>query len=82
MGEIKLDGFLCDRCDHIWASRKNSEQKPTVCPRCKSPYWNIPRKDQSYEKKLGEIFPAESLFPPRKKSDERLSLFPQKNKDG
>ena len=95
MGEIKLDGFLCDRCDHTWASRRNSEQKPTVCPRCKSPYWNIPRK-QSYEKKViesikpqlkitnlkKEILLENNLFPPGKKSDERFSLFPQKNKDG
>ncbi len=43
MGEIKLDGYICERCSHIWAPR-NQAKKPLVCPRCKSPYWNTPRK--------------------------------------
>ena len=30
----------CQRCEHEWVPRK-SEIK--VCPKCKSPYWNIPR---------------------------------------
>ena len=91
MGEIKLDGFLCDRCDHMWASRRNSEQKPTVCPRCKSPYWNIPRKVQNKILKKSdikfaslnkEILPESNLFPPRKKSESKFDLFPQRGKDG
>jgi hypothetical protein len=45
MGEIKLPGFICERCDYIWVSRIVSDQKPLVCPRCKSPYWNTPRKN-------------------------------------
>ena len=32
----------CIRCNHSWRMRgKNS---PKYCPRCKSPYWNKPRK--------------------------------------
>jgi predicted Zn-ribbon and HTH transcriptional regulator len=42
MGEITLKGFLCERCGHKWAPREN--EIPKVCPRCKSPYWNTPRK--------------------------------------
>jgi len=42
MGKIRLDGFICERCQHQWLSRKN--QKPTVCPKCKSPYWDKPRE--------------------------------------
>ena len=44
MGEIKIDGYICERCSHKWISRANSVKKPLVCPKCKSPYWNIPRK--------------------------------------
>jgi len=47
MGKIKLDGYICERCEHIWVPRFNktsSQKKPLVCPKCKSPYWNIPRK--------------------------------------
>tara|TARA_Y100000310_G_scaffold60266_1_gene55621 strand:+ start:4672 stop:4812 length:141 start_codon:yes stop_codon:yes gene_type:complete len=41
--EIKLKCFGCERCKHEWLPRKK-EDKPFVCPKCKSPYWNIPKK--------------------------------------
>lgn len=44
MGEIKVKGYICERCSHTWIPRINSNAKPLVCPKCKSPYWNIPRK--------------------------------------
>jgi len=47
MGEIKIDGYICERCAHKWIARANSVHKPIVCPKCKSPYWNIPRKAHS-----------------------------------
>jgi len=47
VGEIKLDGYICERCRHTWISRVNSKNRPLVCPSCKSPYWNIPRKNNS-----------------------------------
>ena len=46
MGEITLLGYICERCNHKWFPRANSEHKPFVCPLCKSPYWNIPRKNK------------------------------------
>lgn len=33
---------FCYRCYHVWERR--SEKLPKVCPKCKSPYWNRPRK--------------------------------------
>jgi len=42
MGKIKLEGYICERCKHSWVARKKEE--PRVCPKCKSPYWNVPRK--------------------------------------
>jgi len=45
MGEIVIRGYLCERCKHTWAPRTyNAKQKPFVCPSCKSPYWNTPKK--------------------------------------
>ncbi len=41
--EITVMGFRCDRCGHEWVPR-DSESEPRVCPKCKSPYWNKPRK--------------------------------------
>jgi hypothetical protein len=47
-----VPGFVCERCRHEWigrqirigASRFLIEHEPTVCPRCKSPYWNQSRR--------------------------------------
>jgi len=44
MSTITITGYLCDRCGHQWVPRGDPEQKPLVCPKCKSPYWNVPRK--------------------------------------
>jgi hypothetical protein len=32
----------CLRCPHEWYPRTPKE--PVICPKCKSPYWNVPRK--------------------------------------
>ena len=31
----------CYRCCHEWISR--DKNKPAVCPKCKSPYWDKPK---------------------------------------
>lgn len=36
-------GFKCERCDHEWVPNDIAVE-PRVCPKCKSPYWNRPRK--------------------------------------
>ena len=35
--------FERERCGHEWIPR-HKDQEPRVCPRCKTPYWNRPRK--------------------------------------
>ena len=42
--EIIVQGYRCLRCGHEWAPRK--EETPRVCPECKSPYWNVPKKEK------------------------------------
>jgi len=44
MGKVKIqvEGFECERCKHQWIPRGN--ENPAVCPKCKSPYLNKPRK--------------------------------------
>jgi DNA-directed RNA polymerase subunit RPC12/RpoP len=41
---ITVMGYRCDRCSHEWIPR-DADQEPSVCPKCKSPYWNRPRKN-------------------------------------
>jgi DNA-directed RNA polymerase subunit RPC12/RpoP len=40
---ITVMGYRCERCTHEWIP-KDAENEPAVCPKCKSPYWNRPRK--------------------------------------
>lgn len=50
---ITIMGYRCERCSHEWIPRGDGEQLPSVCPKCKSPYWNRPRKAapmMTYEK--------------------------------
>ena len=42
---IEIDGYKCERCFHEWIPRAKAPAIPPICcPKCKSPYWNIPRK--------------------------------------
>lgn len=41
---ITVMGYRCERCEHEWIPRGDPEQEPKVCPKCKSPYWDTPRK--------------------------------------
>lgn len=42
MGMVWLKGCRCGRCGHEWLPR--DEGAPKACARCKSPYWDKPRK--------------------------------------
>ena len=45
MPEITLKGYRCERCGHVWVPRLGEGEKPTICPKCKSPYWDRPRRN-------------------------------------
>jgi Zn finger protein HypA/HybF involved in hydrogenase expression len=38
---IKLPELHCLRCGHRWIPRK---YEVTICPECKSPYWDKPKR--------------------------------------
>jgi predicted Zn-ribbon and HTH transcriptional regulator len=47
MGRVIVEGHKCERCGHIWIPRKydaGKKKDPIICPKCKSPYWNMPRR--------------------------------------
>ena len=47
LGEtIILPVLKCCRCDHTWTPRSGAPPKVCPNPKCKSPYWNKPRKTQ------------------------------------
>ena len=41
MEAIPITPYTCKRCGHSWFPRMKTI--PTVCPGCKSPYWNKER---------------------------------------
>lgn len=41
---ITLPVWTCKRCNHEWIGK--SQDKPTICPKCKTPYWDRPRKEK------------------------------------
>ena len=45
--DIKVKGYRCERCGHEWIPK--GKEEPRVCPKCKSPYWNKPRKKKVYQ---------------------------------
>ena len=37
---------ICSRCDHKWVPKRiTSVTLPKVCPKCKNPNWNKPKRD-------------------------------------
>jgi hypothetical protein len=40
----EIEQLYCHRCKNTWYPR--TPEKPKVCPACKSPYWDIPRKNK------------------------------------
>jgi len=45
LGMVKLVGCRC-RCGHEWLPR-HKDDKPRVCPKCKSPNWDRPLHKRS-----------------------------------
>jgi hypothetical protein len=42
--QLLVWGFKCERCGHEWLPRPKGDEEPRVCPKCKSPYWDRPKK--------------------------------------
>ena len=45
MVDITVKGYKCERCGHKWVPR--GKEEPRVCPKCKSAYWDKPKKKPS-----------------------------------
>lgn len=68
--KIEVDEFSCERCDYSWLVRPG--EKPAArCPKCKSPYWNSPRKLASGPKKKGITIRSKATAPPASKKPAR-----------
>lgn len=44
---FEVEGYQCLRCGHKWVPRVlRGNELPTICPKCKSPYWNKERRQR------------------------------------
>jgi len=53
----EVNAFRCLRCGHEWIPRVELSQlegelkdKPRICPRCKSAYWDLEKKSKGNKK--------------------------------
>ena len=62
MPRVMIDGWKCCRCGYDWVSQE-MPNKPITCPnpKCRSPYWDIPKKNTStkYCTKCGHTFESD-----------------------
>ena len=47
--KVLILGNVCFRCGHKWLPY-NIEEQQKVCPKCKSPYWDSPRRKNNGKK--------------------------------
>jgi DNA-directed RNA polymerase subunit RPC12/RpoP len=69
--------FKCKRCNHEWPSK---QERPRVCPKCKSPYWDKERKNAP-NKAFNKYLKGEPLSDSEKRSldeygDDNCGLLP------
>jgi len=48
MKNVNIQQMNCLRCGHIWTPR---QAEVRICPKCKSPYWDRPRKESGKKPK-------------------------------
>lgn len=41
--DVTKKGFKCLRCGETWVPH-DLKKKPVTCPKCRSPYWDKPKK--------------------------------------
>ncbi len=61
---VKIEIQKCLRCNYEWYPR--SPQKPTVCAKCRSKYWDKPYvrrvKEKTVEPKIAETVEKRFIF--------------------
>jgi hypothetical protein len=58
MAYVMIEGYLCERCNYRWGTRNGNgirgKEDPGHCPKCKTKYWNLPRKVEMPPDKLAK----------------------------
>lgn len=54
---IQVNECTCERCGHQWLSR-DTKALAKACPKCNSPYWQIPRGKLPQGRRARDSIPA------------------------
>lgn len=52
-----MDCWKCTRCQYNWRIKKDKDDnvlKPVTCPRCRNPFWDLPKVRYARPKKKTE----------------------------
>lgn len=61
MPRVQIWAFQCSRCEHVWTPIV-LDPAPSVCPKCKTPYWNRSRlQDVGDKNRVVSKWAAEQL---------------------
>ncbi|QLH07418.1 hypothetical protein [Nitrosopumilus ureiphilus] len=70
MAVIEKQAYRCDRCSHEWYPRLQTEELPAICPKCKSAYWNKPRRIDLAKNEVEQARASMMLKKKRRSHDE------------
>ncbi|MEI6314680.1 MAG: hypothetical protein WCO89_07420 [Syntrophus sp. (in: bacteria)] len=54
LSEVAVHQVVCLRCRYDWMPRWADNPPPTICPKCKSRYWDVPPKEEKGKKEPKE----------------------------
>lgn len=63
VAKVKLEvwGYRCERCGHLWVPRDQDAPPAKTCPKCKSPYWDRPRRTETDAHTSNSATPSKQL---------------------
>lgn len=79
-GETHGAQWVCLRCGHEWNSKRPGSRRPTACGRCRSAYWDRPRRNRVkatlavHVPDSNEIAHSLIPLPPSLRAPRRMSL--------
>lgn len=66
MAYVLIEGYMCERCHYRWGSRTGTgtrpETDPRACPKCKTPYWNKPRRMKTAPERRAALWDKDREF--------------------
>ena len=70
MAYVTIEGYMCERCNYRWGTRNGTgvrtKPDPAHCPKCKTKYWNQPRRKNLPPEKLAKTWTERAVAESRR----------------